>query len=245
MLGIGAHTVFSRRYGYVEPYMGFWFLAEVPQGYGDFAATNGLKGSLVNHTPLLGTFGVGLEVVPYEAPEQFRRFTADFRVKGTYHSPGREYSELFDALGSSQAPSLRNPNPGGYTQGPNNTSVADTSAQQVFFSGITDQQAYGSLGTSASATWQAGEHIKFQAGMGLTFNQSHLVTAADACNPDFKGDPGAAGPCHGIVPGANGGAPITGIPNPNNRPAIDSPGRRFSVDDGMIIDLWLQGVVMF
>ena len=247
MVGIGAHTVFSRRYNYVEPYMGFWFLAEVPEGYGDFAATNNLKGSLVNHPPLLGTFGVGVEVVPYEAPEQFRRFVADFRVKGTYHSAGREYSELFDALGSSQAPSLRNPNPGGYTADPANPgkSIVDSRAQQVFFSGITDQQAFGSLGTTASGTWQAGEHIKFQAGLGFTFNQSHLITAADACNPDFQSDPGAAGPCHGAVNGPAGSQTVTGIPNPNQHPVIDSPGRRFSVDDGTIVDLWLMGVVMF
>ena len=245
MIGLDAHTIFSRRYGYVEPYMGFWFLAEVPEGYGDFAATNNLQGALVSHPPLLGTFGIGMEVIPYEAPEQFRRFSADFRVKGTYHSPGREYSELFDALGSSQAPTLRNPNPGGYTAGPNGTSVADSAAQQVYFTGITDQQAFGSLGTSASATWQAGEHVKFQAGLGFTFNGSHLITAADACNPEFKDDPTKAGPCHGSIAGPNGSQAVTGIPNPNDRPVIDLPGRRFSVDDGTIMDLWIMGVVMF
>ena len=38
------------------------------------------------------------------------RFALDFKVNAAYHSPGREYSELFDALGTSRARSLRDPN---------------------------------------------------------------------------------------------------------------------------------------
>jgi len=42
-----------------------------------------------------------------------------------------------------------------------------------------------------------------------------------------------------------GGGSATGIPNPNHRPVIDLPGRRFSADDTTLVDLWLSGVVMF
>ncbi len=243
MTSFGFHTVISKRFGYVEPYSGLWFLAEFAQDRGDFGATNSLKGSLVNHPPILGSFVVGIEVIPYEQRETFQRFIADFRFRSTYNSPGREYSELFDALGSSQTPSLRNPNPSGYQAGPNGTSVVDPASQKVFFTGITDQQAYGSVAMSASATWQAGEYIKFQLGGGFQFNQSHLITGADACNPDFKSDPNASGPCRGVASG--GVAPITGIPNPNHRAVIDLPGRRFSVDDTVIYNLWLTGILMF
>jgi hypothetical protein len=247
MNAIAAHTVFSRRYGYIEPYSGFKFLAEFPQSNSDFGATNDLKGSLLNHPPLQGTFMMGLEVIPWEHREQFQRLVADFRFKGTYVSPGREYSELFDALGSSQASSLRTPNPGAYHLDPVGgvKSVADPQAQQVFFTGITDQQAYGSFGASGEVTWQAGEYIKFSAGLGLTYNQSHLITTADSCNPDFKNDASLAGPCHLVSNGGAGSQPVTGIPNPNHREVIDNPGRRFSVDDTTIVDLWLRGVVMF
>jgi hypothetical protein len=227
--------------------MGFWFLAEVPRGANsdDFARTNNLQGALVTHPPLLGTFSMGLEVIPYEQREQYRRLIADFRVSGTYHSAGREYSELFDALGSSQAPTLRTANPGAYTAGPNGTSVADPAAQKVYFTGITDQQAFTSIGGRTALTWQAGERVKFQLGAGLTWNQSHLITAADACNPSFQNDPTTAGPCHGAVSPGGPAAPITGIPNPNHRPSIDLPGRRFSVDDTTIVDLWGSIIVMF
>jgi hypothetical protein len=240
---VGAHTVFSRRFGYVEPYSGLWFLADFPQSNTDYGATDSLQGSVVNHPPLVGTFSMGMEVIPWEHREQFQRFVTDFRLSGTYHSAGRDYSELFDALGSSQAPSLRSANPGAYHQTANG-SVADPGVQSVYFSGITDQQAFTSIGAKVSATWQAGEYIKFTAGAGLTYDQSHLITSADACNPNFTSDAGAAGSCHTTGSTGNQGV-VTGIPNPNQRPAIDLPGRRFSSDDGTIVDLWISGVVMF
>jgi hypothetical protein len=246
MNAIVAHTVFSRRYGYVEPYSGFRFLAEFPQSNSDFGATNDLKGALVNHPPLQGTFLMGLEVIPWEHREQFQRIIGDLRFSGTYVSPGREYTELFDALGSSPAQSLRAPNPGAYRYGPDgHTSVADPSAAPVFFTGITDQQAYGSFRASGEVTWQAGEYIKFSTGLGLTYNQSHAITSADSCNPDFKSDPATAGPCKLGSTGPGAQQQITGIPNPNHRDVIDLPGRRFSVDDTTIVDLWIRGVVMF
>lgn len=239
------HTVFSRRFGYVEPYTGFRLSADLPQDNSDYGATKDVKGALLNRPPILGSFTVGMEVFPYENKEQFQRLGLDFKMRGTYHSPGREYSELFDALGSSQARSLRSANPGGYRAGGDGfTSVVDPQAAPVYFAGITDQHAYGSFGGAMGVTWQAGEYVKFNAGFGLTYAQSHLITAADACNPDLKGDAGASGPCRSGGASAAGGN-ATGTPNPNHRQVIDLPGRRFSVDDTTIVDLWLSAAVMF
>ncbi len=247
MTTLGVHTIFARRFGYIEPYLGFAMKIDLPQSNSDFGATSDVRGTLLSRPPTVGTFTVGTEVFPFENREAFQRFGLDFKMRGTYHSPGREYSELFDALGSSQARSLRDPNPGAYHAAADGSfsSVADPNAAKVFFSGITDQQAYGSFGGSIGATWQAGEYVKFNAGVGLTYSQSHLVTSADACNPDLgKGDAGAAGPCRSGAVSAGGGS-ATGIPNPNHRQVIDLPGRRFSVDDTTLVDLWLSGVVMF
>jgi hypothetical protein len=172
----------------------------------------------------------------------------DLRVAGTYHSAGREYTELFDALGSSNANSLTTPNPTGYS----NSGAAPVNRfpspgnpyQGVPFTGITDQQAFGSVAFSGTATWQAGEYIKFVLGLGITFNQSHLITAADACNPNLGGTGGnASGPCQSIQSGTQ--PTPTGIPNPNHRDVIDLPGQRFSADDTTIVDFSISGVVMF
>jgi len=243
MTTLALHTIFSRRSGYLEPYLGFRGQIELPASNSDFGASSDVNGTLLSRPPVVGTLTVGTEVYPYENRESFQRLVLDFKVHGTYHSPGREYSELFDALGSSQARSLREPNPSAY-KGDATTSTADPAAPKVYFTGITDQQAYGSFGGAVGATIQAGEYVKFTAGLGLTYAQSHLVTAADACNPDASGGPGTSGPCRAGASSAGGGT-ATGIPNPNHRQVIDLPGRRFSVDDTTIVDLWVSGVVMF
>jgi hypothetical protein len=241
MNSILGKSVWSRRFGYIEPYSGFWVQADFPTGDSDFGKWNPTT-NLARTPPLLGSFALGLEVFPYENREQYQRFGADFRFKGTYHSPGRDYSELFDALGSSQAQSLRTPNPAGYMANPDPTgppSIVDRRSEQVYFTGVTEQQAYGSLTVSAAATWQAGEYIKFTLGSAFTYSQPHLVTAADSCNPNIT-DPGQAGPCRNAGTGQ-----IAGAPNPDHRDAIDLPGHRFSVDDTTIVDLYVMGIVMF
>jgi hypothetical protein len=231
-----ARTVWSRRFGYVEPYTGFTFQAQFAQQRGDFGAYN-VANDLDRTPPLLGSFTLGLEVVPYEHREQYQRLSADFRFKGTYQSPGRDYSELFDALGSTNSQSLRIPNPAMYTAGPGSSSVAKPGGESVYFNGITEEQAYGSFTMSASTTWQAGEYVKFSAGGAFTYVQPHLVTAADTCTPN-NSDPTMAGPC------SSGGA-VLGSPNPDHHDIIDLPGHRFSIDDTTVIDLWVMGVVMF
>jgi hypothetical protein len=243
MNSILARTVWSRRFGYVEPYSGFWMQADFPTASSDFGRWNPTT-NLERTPPLLGSFALGLEVVPYEQRERFQRLSADFRFRGTYHSPGRDYSELFDALGSSQAPSLRTPNPAAYMANPvpgGPPSVADPGAQNVYFTGVTEEQAYGSFTVSAAATWQAGDYIKFTVGSAFTYAQPHLVTAADSCNSGVI-DAAQAGPCRATV---NGQTSVAGVPNPDHRDAIDLPGHRFSVDDTTIVDLYVIGTVMF
>jgi hypothetical protein len=228
-------SVWSRRFGYVEPYTGFQVQAQFAQGRSEFAAYNP-PNNLDRSPPLLGSFMLGLEVVPYEHREQYQRLSADFRFRGTYQSPGRDYSELFDALGSTSSASLRIPNPAAY-MGSGNTSVAKTGTEQVYFTGITEEQAFGSFTMSASATWQAGQYVKFSVGSAFTYAQPHLVTAADNCTPNTS-DRTMAGPC------ANGSG-VLGSPNPDHHDIIDLPGHRFSIDDTTIVDLWVMGVVMF
>jgi len=232
---IVARSVWSRRFGYVEPYMGFWMQAQFAQSRSDFGAYNP-PNDLERSPPLLGSFAAGVEVVPYERRETYQRLSADFRFKGTYQSPGRDYSELFDALGTTTSQSLRIPNPAAY-MGSGGTSVAKSGTEQVYFTGVTEEQAYGSFLLSASATWQAGEYIKFTAGSSITYAQPHLVTAADTCTPNNT-DRNVAGPCASA-------AGVLGSPNPDHHDIIDLPGHRFSVDDATIVDLWVMGVVMF
>jgi hypothetical protein len=240
-----AHTEFSRRYGQIEPYSGLSFLAEFAQATSEFGA-NKPNGALVYNPPLVGTILAGIEYIPFERKEMFQRVVLDGHVSGQYVSVGRDYSPLFDALGTSNAASLRTPNASSYTFAADNaTSIQDPASEQVYFNGITEQQAHGRFTMGGSVTYQAGEYIKFNAGGSYTWIQSHLITGADACNPITRTDPRISGPCHSVVNGGVGPQPITGIPNPYHRPVIDLPGHRFAVDDGSIVTLFLNGIVMF
>ena len=247
--GLEAHTFASKRIKYIEPYAGFVTLFEFQNSNSDYGATD-LQGSLVNHPPFQGTLIGGLAIIPWEVRDQFQRLEIDLRAKGTYRSEGRDYSPLFDALGSSDARSMRNPNFAAYqaadAANPAAGSVINPSSQKVYMTGITDVQQHGIYTLSGAVTVQAGEYVKFNVGAAFTAEQGRVITFDQPCNPDFKGDVGKAGPCQSTVASTSAGVPAaTGIPNPNYRSVINAPGRRFRLDDSTIWDAWVNAIVMF
>lgn len=251
------HTIVSRRVKYIEPYGGFRALFEFQNDSSEFGATD-LKGSLVNHPPLRGTMIFGLNVIPWEIRDAFQRLAIDFRFTGTYVSEGRDYSELFDALGSSDAASLRAPNydqyqasidPGGNKRlgmDGKPISVVNPNSQKVYFTGLTDVQQHGVYTLSTSVNWQVGEFVKFNVGAAYTLTQAHFITFDQACNPDFTSDIEKSGPCRGTRTNANGSSTVaSGIPNPNYRKTINDPGHRFKVSGASDFDAWINATVMF
>jgi hypothetical protein len=253
-MALEVHTIMSRRVKYVEPYGGFTALFEFQQDSSDYGVTD-LNQSLVNHPPLVGTMMLGMMIIPWENREKFGRLTFDLRFMGQYHSEGRDYSELFDAIGSSAAVSLRQPVWAGYMANPNGAlppSVVDPTTQKTYTTGLTDVLAYGSYRGSASVMWQASEYVKFQFGIGYGHDQGHVITGDAPCNP--AGTNGlnttqalqVAGPCHlGDSTKATSKLTPTGTPNPNYRQVINDVGRRYWVDSSNTFDLFASGVVMF
>ena len=235
------HTIVSRRVKYIEPYGGFRALFEFQNSGSDYGSTD-LKGSLVNHPPLRGTMVFGLNVIPWEVRDAFQRLNFDVRFTGTYVSEGRDYSELFDALGTSDAASIRSPHFAEFQQGAT-ASVANPNSQKVYFTGLTDVQQHGVYTLSTSLSWQAGEFVKFNVGGSYTISQAHFISFDQACNPDFAGDLNKAGPCRGTK--SDGTPSASGIPNPNYRKSINDPGRRFKVSDSHNLDAWVNASVMF
>lgn len=266
-IGLEVHTLVSKRMKYVEPYGGFSALFEFQQSAADYGITD-LQGSLVNRPPISGTMTIGLMVIPWENREKFGRLTLDFRVQGRYTSEGRDYSELFDALGSSSADSLRQPQWARYRQNDrcfqnadgtyactdngtpsgmpvnDSLSIIDEGSQKTYVTGLTDVQQYSSVRGQASVTWQASEYVKFTLGLGYTHDQRHGITGDQPCNPNFKDDVFQSGPCKSGSE-AGGFISATGIPNPNYRPSINAIGRRFYVSDSNTFDVFASGVVMF
>ena len=241
------HTYVSKRIKYIEPYAGFRTLFEFTNASSDYGATD-LRGNLVNHPPLQGTFLIGMAVIPWEVRSEYQRLTLDMRVEATYRSEGRDYNELFDALGSSAANALRMPNYTGYVRStdtdPNRTSALDTTSQRVYVSGLMDTQQHVITRYAFGVTYQVNEYIKFGVGTALNHIQAHYLTYDQPCNASLNGNINESGPCRGRTTSASDWQP-TGIPNPNYRPVINAPGRRFLVDGSTGIDGWLNATVMF
>lgn len=250
-VGLEVHTFLSKRIKYLEPYGGFSALFEFHQESSDYGLID-LDTSLVNMPPIVGSVVLGLMVIPWENREKFGRLTLDFRFTGEYHSEGRDYSELFDALGSSDAPSLRNPQWAAYKPNPDRSagcvngvcpprSIVDEQSSKTYFTGLSDVQAYGVYRASASATWQASENVKFQLGVGFRHDQAHGISGDQQCTPKLD-DPtgGHSGPCYREDKNI-----ATGVPNPNYRAPINAVGRRFFVSESNTFDVFASGTVMF
>jgi len=257
-IGFKVETLLSKRVKYVEPYGGITAMFQFPAG-GDFDAVD-FESAVVSFPPQKGRMTAGMMFIPWENREKFGRLTFDTRIEGEYQSEGRDYSELYDALGSSDAPSLRNPNYSRYVGrsrtadedlacGDNDPStycpalsVPDT-GNPAYFTGLTNVQAHGSVRLSGSVTWQASEFVKFQFGLGYRHTQGHSIGSDKSCNADFKDDLNASGPCRRT--NADGSFTSTGVPNPNHRATIHQVGRRFYVDDSNTFDVFASGVAMF
>lgn len=212
---LAASSSFSHRYRYLEPYLGVRFSIEVPKGDSLFPDTDEFKGRLNTLPPIVGAMLFGVEIVPWESSASFQRFSIDLRASGTFNSEGRNYSELFDALGTSQHPQIVEPNKAGQE-----------------FNGMTDVENYGTFAGRLSLNVQAARYVKFNLGAILAHDQEHGITFTDACNPDAEVSVAQA-PC------------TSGAPNPDHRPVIDLPGHRFRVEESTIFTFFATGTAMF
>jgi hypothetical protein len=242
--GIDVHAAISKRFAYLEPYMTLGALLELPVDDSDFAVDRPWN----EGPPAQVRFSVGAELVPWELVEQFQRLSLDLRLTGTFRSSGQDYSELFDALGSSSASSYRRPNFAEYVANPDLAgrasvpSVVDPGSERVFPTGLTHVEAHGSYALRLAARWQAGQYVHFDAGGALALVERHLITLGRPCDTTRTSTPENAGPC---VAGGTLGPSTLGAPDPSYRPETDQPGRRFLVDTARSIDAWVGATVMF
>ncbi|MEY4544790.1 MAG: hypothetical protein RL685_985 [Pseudomonadota bacterium] len=249
------HGMISRRFAQLEPYMGLSALFELPSPGSDFGPDRAWKESIGSRAAV----SLGVEVMPWEVAEQFQRLSIDLRFIGTYREAGRDYAELFDALGSSRAPSYRRPSFAGYLpnddpSGP--ASVVDPDSERVFPTGISNVEAHGTYALRVLARWQAGRYVHFDLGAGWALTQEHVITLGAPCNGARSVAVERAGPCRSPVtssPATSGPAtsgpdaePVAlGAPDPSYRPETEQPGHRFIVGTASTVDAWVGATVMF
>jgi hypothetical protein len=231
-------TRLSRRMRYVEPYFGLGARGEFPTaGRERFRPGGKLVGYQHILPSIVGDFTVGAAFIPWEAPARFQRFVVDMRMQAQYFSDGHDYTPLFDALGSSTAATMTDPQ----CEDGGPLASCDPQFARVPFTGLTDVSAYGQVTGRVTLELQPAQYVRFGFSTGFTFQTAHDLTTTDGCNANENAlaFPERVGPCR-----TDAGAP-TGIYNPHYRETIDEPGHRFRIEDGFQFDLMATAVAQF
>ncbi len=223
-VGLGLHqvkieTAISRRIAFFEPYFGLWGLFRFPsanslfknygetQNYGTPGARIGLM--------------LGAEFYPWrtKAPKDHegRYFALDLGFKTTYTFRGRDYTMLFDALGS--AP--QNLGTMYERQNPKYNPDANPRAKYINEQGVTDVAPYGTYSAYIGFDVQPIEY--FRIGFRFTFvhTSDHFLTYADL-GKDINNS-------GHIEYGKPGDANNPNEYNPVYNSALDEPGHRFKI----------------
>ena len=225
--GVFFQTMVSRRLGYLEPYAGLDVLAEFPARDSAFHYADTPYGQLSNFPPIVGTLTMGAEIIPWENRETWQRMIIDLRFRGQYFSPGRDYSPLYDALGTSSSRPLLMPGCPANARAPDG---ACQPARNVDFDGLTTTGSHVVLGGSATVSVQPAKFLRFTLGGGLAWTSSYLLTNTDACNPSQV--PPAA------HPEWQGGCTGSSTPDPTHRTVIDAAGNRFRTTNDLTWDFF-------
>jgi hypothetical protein len=214
----------SRRFRHVEAYGAFsGDIAFATKSKDLFRPAGNLSGYQNTAPPVKGFLTMGFALIPWEQRATHQRLAVDFRFLAGYVSQARNFSPLFDALGA-RAPSTFNPQPvcpGG--------TVGDCMAvDATAFNGLTDTEAYGTLGGRVTVEVMAARYVTFFLTSGVQWQSAHLITFADECNASVTGGPNDIG------------CPNDTTANPHYQAAIDAAGRRFGMGNVTHVDIQLR-----
>ena len=160
----------SRRFRYLEPYFGISYAFEWATGASQrFSPGGAVPGYLDTAPPSVLGSTLGAAVIVWEERGRFQRVAIDVRTHAAYVSAGRDYTPLFDALGTSQNQHLSLP-------------YQSASGDAVPFRGLTNVDSYARLRLEIAASIQAARYVRFRLGVSLAKLTSHLLTDAAPCS---------------------------------------------------------------
>lgn len=169
--------VSARFQPWMEPYFradGTFNLPAANSLFDDFGKTQ----TLVSPGHQLG-ITLGTEFIPYEDAEREQHFIVDLGGKIEFHFEGREYTEIFEALGNSACDPTDASEPcelTTFTRG----DVDPTTGARRKSTGITDVEQYALLKAWFGFRWQMYKHIQFGAEAWIGHETTHFITTADA-----------------------------------------------------------------
>jgi hypothetical protein len=171
-VGVGYHqfilsTMFSRKFGDYEPYMGAWFME--PALTSNSVFKNLGEGSYASAQRRTGA-QLGIETVMWENPTWRSRFALEAAGYLEYRLSGLAQSELWEVLsGDSRC-------------GPSATSYCrsdidvDSRGVAAPNSGVLRSPGYGLAGFDAGLSALAGGHVRLRGLFGMFFDQSHFLS---------------------------------------------------------------------
>jgi len=156
----------------VEPYLMFNGTLRVADPTGPF------KHLVVTQTRVAPghsmAFAMGAEFSPWGAPgESGSPLRVDIRAMADFITDGRQFSELFDALGTSECSPADQCNQTLYTR-----TRFDEDPKRT--DGLTDVEQHGRVGGQLSVTYDAHQNLSIRALGAYFFTMSHFITYADA-----------------------------------------------------------------
>jgi len=155
----------ARRIRYVEPFGALRAKIEIPLADSPFETTS--LGIGETFPPVRGEAEIGVGFIPWENRERFSRVWVDARVNGGFVTRGVDYSPLFDAIGASDAVSLRAP--------------TETAAGRAYASGATVSDAHATLGARGSFVWRASELIELGLAAAIRHELAYGIVADSEC----------------------------------------------------------------
>jgi len=172
--GTAAITVESRwsyRLRWLEPFLGLRYRHEWATAAADnFAPHADVRGYRSTSLPSVQELTLGAALLTWEDRARYQRLSVELSGMAAYVSAGRDYSVLYDALGTSQDPQLATP--------------YESESGQVPFTGITNVGSHTRLGAELSLVMQAARYMRFRLGVALSHTTAHALTQAVACEGD-------------------------------------------------------------
>jgi hypothetical protein len=159
----------SYRLRFIEPYLGLSYAFERATGASDRFSPGGDQAGYLDTTPpSMFESTLGAAIIAWEDRGRFQRFAIDVRGRAAYVTSGRDYSPLFDALGTSQNAYLKSP-------------YSSPSGAAVSFNGLSNVDSYARLGLELAAAMQAARYVRFRLGVAFWHETSHWLTDAAPC----------------------------------------------------------------
>jgi len=225
------YTVISKRFKYVDPYFGLYYIFPLAKEDSLFHRTSFDLSGQERHDPIhRGGVDAGLEIVPWERPRKTMKLSIEIRGKLEGVFEGRGYTDIWELFAN-------NPNlvGGCYPSGSNVCKASGAWNNNIYcnnnicsdkipYPGITSVENHVLISGLMAINLEMTKWFRAQVGVGFGHEQSHYITFGDA----GKNIDDQAGIQHTNL----------GEVNPMYRPYIDGTGRRFRVADSTIFDVF-------